>query len=416
MKRNISLVALLESRKCGIKTYILILLCSSMFFACKHIETVELMESALYTINLDSIPTVDNFRMSSTFRKAKAIRLEETDYAVIGEINSMQVFDNYIFILDIDKAKKLFMFDKNGKYLRQIGRLGQGPGEYLYISDFCLDTINREIYILDSSKKMLYKYNFDSGKFIGSINMQYTEGHYPYYVTLFNNKIYTNIVRHENLLMELELETNIQKEFLNADKYNCGWNRPYYTPYNFFISKLDSPKFVEHLMPTVMSIEKTKIYPYLTVKSENWVKKTDIWSEEKLKEERTSQYMLLRQKGRVFNIQNYREYGDYIYFEYNKGGNIYLVVFNKATKEAYQCNCRESFENDLFCKSGIKGHNQAFIFEAHNTVYSVFNPVYNKYYKLTENDIAPNLENRETVIEAINQDEECFIILEYEFK
>jgi hypothetical protein len=350
--------------------------------------------------------------MSSIFRKAKAIRLEETDYAVIGEINNMQVFDNYIFILDIDKAKKLFMFDKNGKYLRQIGSLGQGPGEYVYITDFCLDTINREIYVLDSSKKMLYKYNFDSGKFIGSINMQYDKG-YPYYVTLFNNKIYTDIVRHENLLMELDLETNIQKEFLNADKYNCGWNRPYYTSYNFFISKLDSPKFVEHLMPTVMSIEKTRIYPYLTVKSKNWVKTSDIWSEEKLNKEGAIQYLLLMQKERVFNIQNYMEYKDYIYFEYNRGVNIFFVVFNKATKEVYQCDYRKNLENDLFYKPEIKRY-QSFIFGVHKTVYSVFNPV--EDLSLTENDIAPNLENRETVIEAIKQGEECFIVLEYEFK
>jgi hypothetical protein len=385
-----------------------------MFVSCKHTETTESTESALYTINLDSIPTVDSFRMSSIFGKAKAIRLEETDYAVIGKINEIQVFDNYIFILDTDKAKKLFMFDKNGKYLRQIGSLGQGPGEYTYITDFCLDTINREIYILDSSKKMLYKYNFDSGKFIGSINMQHDKGHYPHYVTFFNNRIYTDIVRHENLLMELDLETNVQKEFLNADKYNCGWNRPYYMPCNFFVSKLDSPKFVEHLMPTIMSIEKTEISPYLTVKSENWVKKSDIWSQEKLNEEKANQYILLMQKKRVFNIQNYMEHADYIYFEYNRGFDIYFVVFNKTTKDAYQCNRKKNFENDLFYKPEII-RSQPFIFGTHKTVYSVFNPAANNS-ELTENDIAPNLENRETVVEAIKQDEECFIVLEYEFK
>jgi hypothetical protein len=305
------------------------------------------------------------------------------------------------------------MFDKNGKYLRQIGSLGQGPGEYIYITDFCLDTINHEIYILDSPKHMLYKYNFDSGEFISSINIQHDKGHYSQYVTFFNNKIYTDIVRHENLLMELDIETNIQKEFLNTDKYNCGWNSSYNTPYNFFSSKLDFPKFVEHLMPTIMSIEKTKIYPYLTVKSENWVKKSDIWSGEKLNEEQVNLYILLRQQKRVFNIQNYMEHGDYIYFEYNRGWDIYFVVFNKMTKDIYQFDHRRNLEKDLLCKPGIKGY-QSFIFGAGKSVYNVFNPVKNS--NLTENDIAANLENRETVIEAIKQGEECFIILEYEFK
>jgi hypothetical protein len=350
--------------------------------------------------------------MSSIFRKTKAILLEETDYAVIGNVYSMQVFDNYIFILDRHKAKKLFMFDKKGKYLRQIGSFGQGPGEYISISDFCLDTINREIYIHDASKRMLLKYNFDNGNFIQSTNIRHI-GH-CHYVTYFNNKIYANILYDENLLIEFDIETNMNKKFLNADKYNYGWNENYHTPYNFFISKLDSPKFVEHLMPTIISIDETGMYPYLTVESDDWVKKSDILSKEQLeKEELLDQYTLLIRKGRVFQIQNYMEYGDYIYFEYNRGRNIFFVVFNKVNKNVYQCNYRENLENDLFYKPGIKGKYQSFIFGTNKAVYSVFNPV---KITLTEDDIALDMENRETVVEAIKRNEECFIILEYEFK
>ncbi|MDR1339681.1 MAG: hypothetical protein LBK58_06485 [Prevotellaceae bacterium] len=79
------------------------------------------------------------------------------------------------------------------------------------------------------------------------------------------------IIPHEtdkssNLLMELDIETGEQKEYLDADTYNCGWNRRFFTPYNFFIAKLsNSPKFVELFMNTVMSIEKDTIRPYLTL-------------------------------------------------------------------------------------------------------------------------------------------------------
>ncbi|MDR2406528.1 MAG: hypothetical protein LBE13_00220 [Bacteroidales bacterium] len=74
----------------------------------------------------------------------------------------------------------------------------------------------------------------------------------------------------------------------------------------------------------------------------------------------------------------------------------------------------KNLQNDLFYKPEIKESYQLFIFGAHNTVYNVFNPVLDS--RLTENDIALDLENRETVIEAIKKGEECFIVLEYEFK
>jgi hypothetical protein len=369
--------------------------------------------TAIYTINLDSIQTVDNFKMSSIFGKARAVFLEETDYAVIGEIDNVQVFDNYIFVLDIYKAKKLFVFNKDGKYLRQIGTLGHGPGEYVSICDFCLDTINREIYMHDAEKRMLHKYNFDNGDYIKSVKMQHDSG-YCHYVMYSNNKIYTNLLNHSNLLMELNFKTNVRREFLNTDHYNLGWNRSYFSQYNVFSSKLNSPKYVEHLMATVMDINEKGIHPYLTVKSKNWVKKSDIWTEEKLTELDVFQYSLFEEKGRVFKIQNYMEHGDFIYFEYGQGTNVFFVVFNKENNEAYQCNYYKNLKNDLFLRAGIKGLYLPFPFVSSKAAYGVYN---SSYFELTEDDIALELENKEELIESLkNKKDEFFMILEYEFK
>jgi hypothetical protein len=392
-----------------------ILAFSFMLSSCKHKKAGEAVKTdiAEYMINIDSIPTVDNFKMSSVFRKAKAILLEETDYAVIGEISSFQIFENYIFVMDSHKAKKLFIFNKDGKYLRQIGSLGQGSGEYAEMSDFCLDTVNREIYINDVAKRKLHKYNFETGKYVSSIDMNRENGNY-YYVTYLNNTIYANLLYSNNLLAKLDIKANAFEEMLNTDEYNCGWNRAYFTQYNFFISKLDSPKFVAHLMTAVMSMGETGIFPYLTVKSKDWVTKSDILSKEKLDEMDTDQYMLFADKGKAFNIQNYMEHGDYIYFEYEHGHVIYFVVFNKINKEAYKCIYLENLENDLFLNAK-KGLYLPFPFVTSKAAYGLYNPV---GFELTENDIVPDLENREVLIESLKnrQGDEFFIILEYEFK
>jgi hypothetical protein len=243
--------------------------------------------------------------------------------------------------------------------------------------------------------------------------MNRKEGNY-YYVTYLNNAIYANLLYSNNLLAKLDIKANDFEEMFNTDEYNCGWNRSYFTQYNFFISKLDSPKFVAHLMTTVMSMSETEIFPYLTVKSKDWVTKSDILSKEKLDEMEIDQYMLLADKGKAFNIQNYIEYGDYICFEYEHGHVIFFVVFNKKSKEAYKCNYLENLENDLFLKAK-KGLYLPFPCITSKAAYGLYNPI---GFELTENDIATDLENREIVIESLKnrQNDEFFVILEYEFK
>jgi hypothetical protein len=108
------------------------------------------------------------------------------------------------------------------------------------------------------------------------------------------------------------------------------------------------------------------------------------------------------------------EHGDFIYFEYAQGNDVFFVVFNKENNEAYQCNYYTGLKNDLFLNPEIKGLYLPFPFVASKTAYGVYNSA---YFELTENDIALELENRETLIEALkNKQDDFFMILEYEFK
>ena len=49
----------------------------------------------------------------------------------------------------------IFVFDRNGTGLRKFNRLGQGPGEYSHINELILDEENGEIFIVDSSGRIL---------------------------------------------------------------------------------------------------------------------------------------------------------------------------------------------------------------------------------------------------------------------
>ncbi|MDR2424664.1 MAG: 6-bladed beta-propeller [Prevotellaceae bacterium] len=275
---------------------------------------------AQYKINLDSIEKKDApFLGSAMFKNVRTIILDDDEYAVIGNIDELQVFENYLFIMDKYKAKKMFIYNKEGKFVRQIGSQGQGPGEYNYLQDFCLDTKKREIYLLDASGKVL-KYNFDDGKFIKSLNFDVQKANCCY-ISLINNKLYTAIVPYDsnlpgNLLLEMDVETGKKQEYLDANTYNCGWNRSWFTPSNFLFGKLnDSQRFTAQFMNTIMSIDKDGVKPYISLYHKDWVRNSDIVPETELTEQKTNQFDVLDRAKRICLRQhNYIESNSYIYF------------------------------------------------------------------------------------------------------
>ena len=62
------------------------------------------------------------------------IKLNTSDECLIGEIKQVSFTDQFIFVSDPYVSQKIFMFDKNGKFVKNIGRQGGGPGEYSIIS------------------------------------------------------------------------------------------------------------------------------------------------------------------------------------------------------------------------------------------------------------------------------------------
>jgi hypothetical protein len=79
-------------------------------------------------IDLDAVEKEDTvLKVSSFFKKINTVILEDHDYALIGNISAIQVSEEYIFVLDSHIAKILFVFDKAGKFVRQIGPVSNSP-------------------------------------------------------------------------------------------------------------------------------------------------------------------------------------------------------------------------------------------------------------------------------------------------
>ena len=101
-------------------------------------------------VDLDSIEADVN----DVFSKIEIIPLETTDSSFVVYPKEIQIFEDIIYIYDIDR-QKVFSFNMDGKFIRNIGRMGNGPGEYSWLSSISIDEKRERIQLLTAFSTIL---------------------------------------------------------------------------------------------------------------------------------------------------------------------------------------------------------------------------------------------------------------------
>lgn len=132
-------------------------------------------------------------------------KLEFLENSQMGEIRSISVSEKYILISD---NKFCYLFDPRGKFLRNIGKVGRGPGEYQFLTGALL--LNDRIFI--QSVFDLFEYKTD-GSFVRKIKdrFMFNDNKYEYsrnWINLNDSSILCHIpnptgsIRHKALITD----------------------------------------------------------------------------------------------------------------------------------------------------------------------------------------------------------------------
>ena len=127
---------------------------------------------------IDVINNLGNYQeipVSELVSELEYIPLEINDNCLIGAVRSMLVTPSHIFIqsyvgsgdMIMSNATRLYAFNRDGRFICEIGRVGQGPGEYQNMQGFSVDEKKQLVYI--ETWFSLLEYSFDGG-FRRSIN------------------------------------------------------------------------------------------------------------------------------------------------------------------------------------------------------------------------------------------------------
>lgn len=196
-----------------------------ILFSCKS--------SVVDVIDIDLKNKVDYIKFSRIAKDVKYIDLELNKDCLIGSVNQFHRDDTLLFFLD-KRRKSIFIFNDKGNYIAKVDDVGKGPGEYIAISSFCLDSENKSICVLDSPQNKFIKYdyygNYISESYFSNSSIirvvGFVDGKYicftPDYVSNFRVGIW-----------EANTKGEFIKEIRGVDsKYQYpGYPFPYYTTY-----------------------------------------------------------------------------------------------------------------------------------------------------------------------------------------
>jgi hypothetical protein len=111
-----------------------------------------------------------NFLLSEIANQVNYIKLETNEKCMIARIKKLLFDKENVFIVTHQGAvSRLFLFTSDGKFVKEIGSQGIGPGEYSSVLDITLDKSKKMIYFLDTMGKV-FKYDY-SGKYLNTIKL-----------------------------------------------------------------------------------------------------------------------------------------------------------------------------------------------------------------------------------------------------
>lgn len=98
------------------------------------------------------------------------VALESKPGFLLNFIYKIQQYQENIFVSD---RERVYQFDKNGRFVREIGKVGRGPGEHTGRVRFAINPYRGQLLIYSFPTKLINVYQALTGEFLYSFNFDY---------------------------------------------------------------------------------------------------------------------------------------------------------------------------------------------------------------------------------------------------
>jgi hypothetical protein len=288
------------------------------FFSCKSDQHYDLPEVPIPS------QTKSKIMLADIAKEVKIIPLETNRSSYISKINDVSLHNNMLFIrFPLQPVK---VFDLNGDFIGQLGKQGEGPGEYESASALAVHPESGEIFLFAYNKFMRFSselmlleenkltFSFDYLNFFGDemigVSQEYglkTDGG-------FINE--TNLYRF-NLSGDIKDTLNLRKVFLEKKIATA-------LGYTDYASNLFGNQFLYVPVTTNESFLRDTLYNFENMKLHPFVKL--IFPKPHVDERGFKKYHIAN----IVNTKNYLS--SHIY--YNEGG-LHHFLYHKENQQGY---------------------------------------------------------------------------------
>lgn len=123
----------------------------------RDVQNMKVVDSSFATIVVEDCPINKELQLSSWVDSISYLCLDSQDAALIGAVNKFIRKGNVIYLLDRYKTKSVKKFLTDGTFITNIGKYGEGPGEYSEPTDFIVTDSTVIIYDQFASRFNYYK-------------------------------------------------------------------------------------------------------------------------------------------------------------------------------------------------------------------------------------------------------------------
>lgn len=215
----------------NLKSIVLLPVALLIFYACNEKKINNVRDNNILTNRNKIVKITDNvfnstIDLNTLIQEFDYVPLETKNECLIGSINKLLINKDSYIIHDKDN-NKIFRFNKEGRYINQIGIVGNGPHEYKEAYDVSIST-NNDISVLDLKGRKIIIYRLD-GSYLNEIKIKFLFTQHEY----LENKLVCNIYKSENPLIpsingyKLVVSDSVNNVVSEAIKYNINKNNTY---------------------------------------------------------------------------------------------------------------------------------------------------------------------------------------------
>ena len=114
----------------------------------------------LLSFNVSTLKDKESeIKLSDLMESVEIVRMDSVQEA-FTKIFRVAVSDNYFAIHHVNYPVKLYS-RKSGKFWGNIGRIGNGPGEYFQIWNVAIEEADNRIYLVNQGRNQIYSYDLN---------------------------------------------------------------------------------------------------------------------------------------------------------------------------------------------------------------------------------------------------------------